>query len=59
MLVLSRKVGESILIGDDVEITIVEIRGNKIRLGIEAPRDVTVIRSELEGPHDAPPLVHP
>jgi len=47
MLVLSRKKGEKIEIGDDVVITIVDIRGDKVRLGIEAPRKVTVYRKEV------------
>lgn len=47
MLVLSRKKGESIVIGDDIVLTIVEVRGDKIRLGIEAPRDVPVHRKEI------------
>ena len=44
MLVLSRKKNESIVINDNIMITIVEIRGDKVRLGIEAPRDVPVHR---------------
>ncbi len=47
MLVLSRKVDESILIDGRVRITVVEIRGNQIRLGIEAPREVPIWRSEV------------
>lgn len=47
MLVLSRKKNESIVIDDRIVITIVEIRGDKVRLGIEAPRDVSVHRSEV------------
>lgn len=47
MLVLSRKKNESIMIGDDIVITIVEIRGDKVRLGIVAPRDVPVHREEV------------
>ena len=47
MLVLSRKKDESILIGDDIEITIVEIRGDKVRLGIQAPKMVPVHRREV------------
>lgn len=47
MLVLSRKKNESILIGDDVTITIVDIRGDKVRLGIEAPKEVSVHRREV------------
>lgn len=47
MLVLSRQKDESIMIGDDVEITIVDVRGDKVRLGINAPRSVTVHRKEI------------
>ena len=47
MLVLSRKKNESIVIGGNVTVTIVEVRGDKVRLGIEAPSDVTVHRSEV------------
>ena len=47
MLVLSRQRDESIMIGDDVEITIVEVRGDKVRLGINAPRDIPVHRREV------------
>jgi carbon storage regulator CsrA len=48
MLVLSRKSTESIHIGDNVVITVLEIRGNKVSIGIEAPRDIHVLRSELQ-----------
>ncbi|MFN7892532.1 MAG: carbon storage regulator CsrA, partial [Pirellula sp.] len=47
MLVLSRHRDESIMIGDDVVITIVDIRGDKVRLGIEAPNDIPVHRQEV------------
>ena len=47
MLVLSRQKEESIMIGDDVEITIVDVRGDKVRLGINAPRSVSVHRKEI------------
>lgn len=47
MLVLSRKKNESIIINDRIKITVVEIRGDKVRLGIEAPRDVPIHRSEV------------
>lgn len=47
MLVLSRKKSERILIGNDVTITVVEIRGDKVRLGIEAPRSLSVHREEV------------
>lgn len=47
MLVLSRKKNETIVINDDITIVIVEIRGDKVRLGIEAPKDVPVHRREV------------
>ncbi len=47
MLVLSRKKNESIIINDDIILTVVEIRGDKVRLGIEAPKEVTVHRQEV------------
>ena len=48
MLVFTRKNGESFKIGNDVVVTIVEIRGNKCVVGVEAPKDVKVLRAELE-----------
>jgi len=47
MLVLSRKRDEQIVIGENIAITVVEIRGDKVRLGIEAPRDIPVNRREV------------
>lgn len=47
MLVLSRQRDESIMIGDNIEITIVDIRGDKVRLGIEAPTEIPVHRQEV------------
>jgi carbon storage regulator len=47
MLVLSRKIGERIRIGDHVTLTVVRIHGDKVRLGIEAPPDVTIHREEV------------
>ena len=47
MLVLSRKENESVIIADNIKIVIVEIRGDKVRLGIDAPRDVSVHRKEI------------
>ena len=47
MLVLSRQRDESIIIGDDVEVTIVDVRGDKVRLGITAPKSITVHRREV------------
>ncbi|MFH1370524.1 MAG: carbon storage regulator CsrA [Planctomycetota bacterium] len=47
MLVLSRQKDESIMIGDNVEITIVDVRGDKVRLGINAPKEIPVHRKEV------------
>jgi carbon storage regulator len=47
MLVLTRKVGEEIRIGDEIVVTLVRVQGEKVRLGIEAPRDVVIRRGEL------------
>jgi carbon storage regulator len=47
MLVLSRQRDETIMIGDDIEVTVVDIRGDKVRLGINAPREVSVHRKEV------------
>ncbi len=48
MLVLSRKQGEQILIGDDIVLTISRIAGNRVAVGIDAPRDLRIVRGELE-----------
>lgn len=47
MLILSRRAGESITIGDEITITVVAVNGSQIRLGITAPRDVRVLREEI------------
>ena len=47
MLVLSRKVGESIYIDGTIKVTIVTVRGNRVKVGIEAPEEVQIVRSEL------------
>ena len=52
MLVLSRKLGQTIQIGDDVRVTILHLAGGRVRLGIEAPLDVPVHRSELRAKID-------
>jgi carbon storage regulator len=54
MLVLSRKLGEKIVIGGNIEITVVKIDRNQVRLGIEAPHDVPVFREEICPGHKAP-----
>jgi carbon storage regulator len=67
MLVLSRKLGEKVRIGPDITLTLLEVKGNRVRIGIEAPDQVCVLRGELkdlesvtlqrleEQPSDAPP----
>jgi len=47
MLVLTRKVNESIMIGDEVKITVVEVKGDQVKLGITAPRNIAVHREEV------------
>ena len=47
MLVLTRRIGEALRIADDILVTIVDVKGNQVRLGIDAPADVTVLREEL------------
>lgn len=47
MLILTRRISESIIIGDDVKITVLGVKGNQVRLGIDAPKDVTVHREEI------------
>lgn len=47
MLVLARRKGESLMIGEDIEITVVDIQGDKVRIGITAPRSLSVLRKEL------------
>lgn len=59
MLVLSRRQQEGIVIGQNIRVTILEVRGNRIRLGIEAPSAVTVRRLELPvSNHQADPIDH-
>jgi carbon storage regulator len=47
VLILTRKVGESVLIGNDISITILSVRGNQVKLGVEAPKEVSVHREEI------------
>ena len=48
MLVLSRKVGEKLVIGENVTLEVLRVQGNRVTLGLEAPRDVKILRSELQ-----------
>lgn len=47
MLILTRKIGETLMIGDDIKITILAIKGNQVRIGIEAPKEIDVHRQEI------------
>jgi carbon storage regulator len=47
MLILTRRVGETLVIGDDVQVTVLGVKGNQVRLGINAPKDVSVHREEI------------
>ncbi len=47
MLIISRRCGESFIIGDDVKITVLSVKGNQIRIGIDAPKETTILREEV------------
>ena len=47
MLILTRKVGESLMIGDEVTVTVLGVKGNQVRLGVNAPKDISVHREEI------------
>jgi len=47
MLVLGRRIGETLIIGDDITVTVLGVKGNQVKLGIEAPNDVSVHREEI------------
>ncbi|MBN1908950.1 MAG: carbon storage regulator [Pirellulales bacterium] len=49
MLVLSRKVGQRILIGDNIAVTVVRVAQGSVRIGVEAPSDLTIVREEIQG----------
>jgi len=47
MLILTRRVGETLMVGDDVSITVLGVKGNQVRIGVNAPKDVSVHREEI------------
>ena len=47
MLILTRRVGESLMIGDEVTVTVLGVKGNQVRVGVDAPRDISVHREEI------------
>ena len=57
MLVLSRKEGDSLLIGDNIEISIVQIKGKQVKIAVKAPKEVKVLRGELKTEETKPSII--
>ena len=57
MLILTRRINESLVIGDDVTVTILGVKGNQVRIGVDAPRNVSVHREELAQKDDETPTL--
>lgn len=53
MLILTRRIGETIIIGDDIEVTVLAVQGSQVRIGVKAPKDVVVDREEIRIKRDA------
>lgn len=59
MLILMRRIGEVIRIGDDIKLTVLDVRGGLVRIGVEAPRNVSVHRQEICAKIQAEKVTHP
>jgi carbon storage regulator len=57
MLVLSRRDGESVEIGENIRVTVVGIEGGRVKIGFEAPREVEIVRGELNDSYQSPPVI--
>jgi len=57
MLILTRKIGETVLIGENIRIKVIQVRGKQVRLGIEAPPDLLVLRTEEKSDSEKKPKV--
>lgn len=57
MLILTRKIGETVLIGENIRIKVIQVRGKQVRLGIEAPSDLLVLRTEDKPDSEKEPII--
>ncbi len=56
MLVLARKIGEKIVVGDEIVVTVLSVHGDRVKLGFVAPVEVPIHRQEIHGPHEVEPF---